>query len=105
MQSLARQNPARMGPPGALARRMRIAFLIGMLVMDAMCGDPENRSPFERERATPGEGVFDPLVCLVAAMGEQSVIAHANAEHSRGNVKNQRGENSSPIDEEKCRES
>src|SRR5262245_7406230 len=105
MQTLAGQDPAGMGPPGALARRMRIAFVIGMLVMDAMRGYPENGPPFERERATPRQDVLDPFVRLISTVGKQPVITHTDAQHASDDVKNQRREDGASIDEEKCGES
>ena len=61
-------------------RRMRIAFVIGMLVVNAVRGDPEDRSALKRERAADREEVLDPLRRLVAAVRQQAVIAHADAE-------------------------
>jgi len=47
---------------------MRIALLIGILMMDAVRGHPENRAAFERERSAKGQGIFDPLGSLEAAV-------------------------------------
>ena len=60
----AEENPAHVRPPGAIAGRMRIAGLIGFLMMDAMRGDPENGSAFERQRAADGEEIFQPAGAL-----------------------------------------
>ena len=54
----AEQEPADVGPPGAIARRMRIAGLVGFLVMNAMRGHPENRPAFQGKGAADGEEVF-----------------------------------------------
>ena len=67
---------------------MRIAFFVGVLVMDAMRGDPEDGSAFQSERAAKGEEIFHPVGSLVAAMSEQAVIAHADTEASGGAIKN-----------------
>jgi len=48
----AGQDPAHVRPPLTVAGRMRVTFLIRMLVMDAVRGDPENRPAFERQRGT-----------------------------------------------------
>ncbi len=69
-----------MRPEAAIARGVRIARLVGDLVMDAMRGHPENRAAFKRQRGTNGQEVFDPLRVLEAAMRQQPVIAHANAQ-------------------------
>ena len=50
VQRLAEEDPSGVRPPAAFARRVRIAFLITELVMDAMRGDPEDGPAFERER-------------------------------------------------------
>jgi hypothetical protein len=62
---------------------MGIAFLVRILVMHAMGGDPENRSAFERERAAGRQEILNPFWCFVAAMGQQAMIAHPNAQASR----------------------
>jgi len=49
-------------------------------MMDAMSGDPEDRSAFERERTAGGDEVFKPLGHAVSAMGQQAVVAHADAD-------------------------
>ena len=90
MQALAAENPAGVRPPRAFARRVRIAFAIRVLVMDAMRRDPEDRPAFERQRAAPREDVLDPLVGLVAPVGQQPVIAHADAEHAGDAVQDER---------------
>ena len=56
-------------------RRMRIAFLVrNKLMMVAVSGHPENRAALERQRSAHRQEIFDPLGCLVTAMGEQAVI-------------------------------
>src|SRR6185503_7932014 len=42
VESVTGQNPSHVGPPGAFARRVRVAFAIGLLVVDAVRGDPED---------------------------------------------------------------
>ena len=39
-----------MRPEASVVRRVRIVVGIGMLMVDAVRGDPEDRSPFERQR-------------------------------------------------------
>ena len=52
VHGLAGKDPSHVGPESAVARGMRIAFLVRILVMLAMRGDPENGSAFEGERCT-----------------------------------------------------
>ncbi len=69
MHGLAHQDPAHVGPPLAVARRMRIAILIGVAMVNAVRGHPENRAALERERGANGEEVLKPLGNFVAADG------------------------------------
>ena len=57
----AGQDPAHVCPPLAVAGRMGIAFLIGVLMMDAMRGHPENRPTFKRQRGASGQRNTQPL--------------------------------------------
>ena len=77
---LAEQDPADVRPEGAIARRMRIARLVGLLMMDAMGGHPEDRPAFERQRAANGKEILEPHRDLIGPMGVQAMIAHADAE-------------------------
>src|ERR1700693_500662 len=72
-----------MRPPLAIARRMRIALLVGMLVVDAMRGHPENRAALKRQRRANREEVFDPEGSFVASVREQAMVADANTEARR----------------------
>ena len=98
MKTLAHEDPAHMRPERALTRRVRIAVLIRLLVMDAMRRDPEDRSPLERERAADREKVLDELGRPVAAVREQPVIRHSDAEHAACVVENQCGEHRAVVD-------
>ena len=80
VHGFARQNPAHVRPPGAVHGRMRIAFLIGKLMVNAVRGHPENRAAFESERRENGQDIFQPFGNFVSAMREQAVIAHADAQ-------------------------
>jgi len=63
---------------GSADRRLR-----RKLMMDAVRGHPENRTAFERQRGAPGEKYSIHLGVFVAAVSQQAVIAHADAEASR----------------------
>src|SRR6185436_15940534 len=77
-------------PPRPLARRVRVAFTVGLLMMDAVRRDPEDGPTLERQRAAEGEEVLHPLVRLVTAVREQAVIRHADAEHAADEVEDER---------------
>src|SRR5438270_3627617 len=62
---------------------MRVAVLIGKLMMNAVSGHPEDRSAFERQRCADGQKIFYPFGRLVAAMGEQAMVAHADPKAAR----------------------
>src|SRR5512133_1522948 len=51
-------------------------------MVNAVSRDPEDRSAFERQRAANGQEIFHPFRSGVAAVGQQAVVAHADAEAS-----------------------
>src|ERR1700760_1559000 len=55
--------------------------------MDTVSGDPGDRTAFESERAAGGQKVLQPDWRLVAAMGEEAMVAHADAEAAGDPVK------------------
>ena len=68
MHGLSHQNPTDMGPPLAIDRRVRIAFLVGELVMNAMRRHPEDWATFESQGGADRQKVFDPLRSFIGAM-------------------------------------
>src|SRR3569623_2601978 len=80
MERAAGDDPAGGGPPGAVLRSVRIAVVIGILMMDAVRGDPEDRSTLKGHGAAHGDEVLDPAGSFVAAVREQAVISHADAD-------------------------
>jgi hypothetical protein len=74
----AHQDPARMRPPAAIVRRVRIARQVGLLMVDAMGGHPENRAAFEGQRAADRKQVLQGERHLVRAVGVQPMVAHAD---------------------------
>src|SRR5579859_6392920 len=80
---------------------MRIAFLIGKLMMNAMRSHPENRSAFKRQGRARGQEIFHPLGSLVSAMREQPVVGHADAQASRNPPQKHRNEKGLPGEKEK----
>src|ERR1700733_9102949 len=102
MHRLAHENPSHVRPPFAIDWGMRIAFVIGVAMMNAMRGDPEDWSAFEGERGANRQEIFNPLGSPVSAMRQQAVIAHADAEASRDPPEKDQCEKSFPTEEEKC---
>ena len=80
MQPIAEEHPAHVRPEAAFTRRVRIAVLVGVLMMDAVRRDPEDRPAFERERPAQRQEVLDRFRGLEPAVGQQPVIADADAE-------------------------
>src|SRR6266481_881011 len=91
-----------MRPKPAILRRVRITCFVRILVMHAMRGDPENRSALECERAAGRQEILNPFRRLVAAVREQSMIAHADAETSRDPPEYERYQKRFPTEREEC---
>jgi hypothetical protein len=100
VQGAAGENPTGVGPPGTVVRGVWVAFLIGVLMMDAVSGHPEDRAALKREAAAHGDEVLDPLGNAIAAMGQQAVIGHANADVDREEVHDEEGGQILPREEE-----
>jgi len=86
VQGASGENPAGVSPPGTVVRCVRVAFLVGVLMVDAVGGYPEDWAALEREAAAHGDEVLDPLGNFVAAMGQQAVIGHADADVDREEI-------------------
>ena len=80
---LAHENPSHVRPPLALDRRMRVAVLIRILMMNAVRRHPENRPALQSQRGADGQKIFHPLRSLIAAVRQQPVITHANPQAAR----------------------
>ena len=93
-----------MGPEPAVARRVRITFLVRVLMVHAVGGDPEDRPALERQRAADRQEILERLRRLEAAMGVQPVIAEADAEADREPVQHQRDEDVGPGEEPERRD-
>ena len=94
------ENPAGVGPPRAVVRSVRVAFVVGVLMMDAVGGDPEDGSALECEGAAHGDEVLDPFAGLVAAVREQAMIGHADADVDGEEVGDDEGGEVLPGEEE-----
>ena len=51
VQGATGEDPAGVCPPGAVVRGVRVAFVVGVLMMDAVGGYPEDGAALEREGA------------------------------------------------------
>src|SRR5689334_4330442 len=69
-----------MRPPHAVAWRMRIAVVIGLLMVDAMRSDPGDGSTFEREATANRQKVFEETRCFVGPVSVQAMIAQTDPE-------------------------
>jgi len=76
----AGNHPANMRPQAAIAGGVRITFFVCILMVQPMCGDPDDWTALQRQCAADGQNVFNPLRCFVSTMGEEPVVAHTDAE-------------------------
>jgi hypothetical protein len=73
-----------------------------MGVMDAMCYDPLDVAPFQRECAADGQKIFHYLWRLVTTMRQESVKTHADPQ-TRGNPpEHDRYHHRSPTKHKEC---
>ena len=86
----AAQNPTHVRPPASVSRRVWIAGVIGVRMMNAMRDYPIDRSAFQCQQATEGQKVFDRLRCFITTMRQQPMETHANPQAS-GNPPKQQG--------------
>ncbi len=99
----AGEYPAHVRPPGAVDRRVRIAFLVGMLVVNAVRRYPEYRPAFESKRGTDRQQILDPFGSLVPPVSQQPVVRHADPRAARHPVQKERNEKCLPGEEEQRR--
>src|SRR5579859_7833590 len=94
-----------MCPPLPLARRVRVAFRIGELMVHPMGSDPEQRSTFDGGDGANCKNILEPLGSLKAAMREQAMIRQANSHNGGQPVQKDGDEESAPGEEEQRRNS
>ena len=80
VEGAAGDDPTGVRPPGAFAGSVWVALVVGVLMVDAMGGDPEDGASLEGHGPAGGDEVFEPLGNAVAAMGEQAMVGHADAD-------------------------
>ena len=76
----ARQNPAHVRPPAPVPRRVRVARRVRVRVVNAVRHDPGDGPGFEGQQPAEGEQVLERLRRFEAAVRQQPVVAHADAE-------------------------
>lgn len=73
-------DPTCVRPPCAVARSVRVAIVVGVLMMDSVSGNPEDGAAFEGHGSARGDEVLEPLGNTISAVGEQAVVGHADAD-------------------------
>ncbi len=76
------QQPAHVTPEKVYQRAMGIRLFVGVLVMQAVDGDPLGRRVLHAKHAEHGKRVFQPLRHDEALVREQSVVAEIDAERT-----------------------
>src|SRR5579863_2520674 len=79
-----------MRPESSVARRMRVAGLVGVLMMDAVRRHPADGTTLQSQGPADGQQILDPLRRLVAAVRKQSVVTHPDAQALRHPPQKQR---------------
>ena len=77
------KEPEDMAPPGAVARRMRVAGDVGVLMMFAMHADPGDGRPFAGQRAEQPQDAPHQRIRLEAEVGQQPMVSQAHAQPAR----------------------
>jgi hypothetical protein len=101
MIRFAKQQPTDMRPPGSIVGRVGIAILIGLLMMNPVCGHPGNGAALQSERSANGESVVKPYWCLERAMRVKAMVAEANPQTGGGPIEHRRYEKEFPRKEKK----
>src|ERR1035438_6924916 len=83
---------------------MGIARLIGFLMMDAVHGDPENRSAFEAQRSAKRKEILQPNRAFVPPVGMQPMVSHADSEAGRDPIEEDGGPEPGPAEHKQPRD-
>src|SRR5271166_3037350 len=84
---LAAHDPSHVRPKAAVARAVRIAGLVGDLVMHSVGSHPEDWSALEGQGGASCEEILKPFRTLEATVSEQAMIAQSDAETAGQPVK------------------
>ena len=76
--------------------RVRIALLVAEAMVLAVHGDPGDRRTFAGQRAQQAEQAADPAIGLKTAMGQQAMVAQANAQAAGDPGEQAEGDQSRP---------
>lgn len=76
------EEPSRVRPADAVARRMGVEFVVGMHVVQPVVGDPPRRRVLEGTEGERGERTLEPAWHREAAVREQAVVAEIDAERA-----------------------
>jgi hypothetical protein len=101
VQGAPGDNPAHVRPQTAILRRVRIAFHISILMVDAVRCHPEKWTTFQCKRGTDGDEILKPFISLESAMREQPMISNANAQAAGDPPQKHRNEKCLPGKHEK----
>ena len=104
IKGLSEEDPANMRPPHTVTRGMRIAIVVGLLMVDAMGSDPGDGTAFERKAAANRQKIFQETGRLVGAMGVQAMIAQTDAEACSHPIEENGDSQISPTEDEKRRD-
>ncbi len=97
----ADQKPADVRPPGAFARRVRVAGPVGELMVNPMRCDPENRAALQRQGSANSQEILQYDRQLVRAVGVQTVITHTDAQTDTDPVEHSCRQQTSPAKHKK----
>ena len=99
------KNPADVSPPAAVPRRVRIALLVRVRVMNPMCGYPLNWPTFQSQRAARHQKVFHDPGHVITAVSKQSMEPHTDPQTAGDPVENYCADERGPTPKEQRRNS
>src|SRR3954471_19828549 len=91
-------EPEHVAPPGAVARRVRVAFHVAEVMVLAMVGHPGERRAFAGEAAEEGKQPAHRPISLEAAMREAAMVTHADAHRARDQDEDRTSDNALPTE-------
>ena len=100
MLSFSKENPTHMRPPRALMRGVRITGLIGVLVMDSMCRNPDDRASFKCQGHTDGKEILQTKWNLVRSVRVQAMVTNTDTQTRSHPDKESRDRDPMPVKHE-----
>ncbi len=89
-----------MRPPGSVIRRVRVALMVAVLMMDPVDRHPGDGTSLQRERPADGQEVLHQLGHAIAAVRQQAMVAHADAHVDREPIEYRCNDQVRPAEEE-----